>query len=519
MSKLVDGTLIALTAMLYALGYFFRGSVAPITDVLEIEFNATSSQIGFMSSLFWFGYMFLQVPSGILLQKLNTEFIVLISAFLFMIASGLFGLPFNEGDITLPSIIMLISGAAAAPLFLAICTLISQRLGHHYLPFIGGIVFFATAIFLFSANLLQAYLFQEFEIWRPVFWVLSIIVIIIFITVYLLSYMYRPKKNQTGNLSKPTPKPFRSPMIRYDDHIPNGHATKTNNERPMSNLSVGVKDTDRLLSDPDEGREPVFCCGVLVRYKSAIADPDADSDDLSVKRRSLWKSMKSASVNPWNYVLGFHWFSVAAIMISFNGLWLISYMSIKFGYSRELSTTISGTFYIAHAFGNIIFGKLSTKFQKKKVFFIICAVLLLSPIFIIYCHADTNMYVIILMNILSGFGTGVPSIVFAFVREYNDYYECSDIAGGIVNTMASASGFIVQWLIGVLIDYNWESRDGDFKEDGERDYSVSDYNLGFVTILIVIGMNVSMTLVLKETNGKKVQWDESKGCFRKFVCF
>ena len=488
--KFVDIILITLTAILYALGYFFRGSVAPITDVLETEFNATSGDIGLMSSLFWAGYFLLQIPSGLLLQHLSTEFVVLISAILFAITSGLFGLPFNKDNIILPSIIMFIAGTAIAPIFLAVLSLISQRLGRHYLPYIGGMVFFATTVFLFCANLLQAFLYQEFEIWREVFWTLSSIVIIIFIVLYIINIIdNRNKFKQMRTKTK----------SGYDEYI------EQSTDTPMSILSGN--DTDKLLTDSKTKKEPVFFGGIVVKYKE-------DKDE----GLSVWKSMKNAFMNPWNYIMGFHWFSVAAIMTAFNGLWLISYMSLKFGYSRELSTFISGLFYIAHAFGNIIMGKLSTKFQRKKIFFMICSVCLLSPIYIIYCSEDVNMFVIILMNILSGFGTGVPSITFAFVREYNDYYECSDVAGGVVNTIASSSGFFVQWLIGILIDYNWKQREGGFDEKDERDYNVDDYNLGFITILIVIGMNVILTLIMKETKSQKVSWDESKPFFVRFFC-
>ena len=49
------------TGWLYVISYFFRGSIAPITDVLEHEFNATSSEIGLMSSLFWLTYSLLLI--------------------------------------------------------------------------------------------------------------------------------------------------------------------------------------------------------------------------------------------------------------------------------------------------------------------------------------------------------------------------------------------------------------------------------------------------------------------------
>ena len=80
------------------------------------------------------------------------------------------------------------------------------------------------------------------------------------------------------------------------------------------------------------------------------------------------------------------------------------------------------------------------------------------------------------MNILSGIGCGIIPIGFALVREYNDFYKCSDVASGITNTIGKSSAFVMQWLMGILIDYNWENRNGGFDEHNERDYNVNKYS-------------------------------------------
>ena len=92
MQRFVNVTLITLGAITYLLTYFYRGSIAPITDVFETEFNATSSEVGFMSSVFWLSYFIVQIPCGIIIQFLKPEFILLISLILFTINTFLFSL-------------------------------------------------------------------------------------------------------------------------------------------------------------------------------------------------------------------------------------------------------------------------------------------------------------------------------------------------------------------------------------------------------------------------------------------
>eukprot|EP01083_Nonionella_stella_P175837 613562_1 len=47
--------------------------------------------------------------------------------------------------------------------------------------------------------------------------------------------------------------------------------------------------------------------------------------------------IKSAFCNLWNYVLGMYFFSFAAIILGFNGLWLIPFLMNKYGYERPLA--------------------------------------------------------------------------------------------------------------------------------------------------------------------------------------
>ena len=62
MQRVVNFILIGLGSITWLLAFLFRGSIAPVTDVFEREFNATSSEIGFMSSVL------IQIPSGIMVQ-------------------------------------------------------------------------------------------------------------------------------------------------------------------------------------------------------------------------------------------------------------------------------------------------------------------------------------------------------------------------------------------------------------------------------------------------------------------
>merc|ERR1719242_1197073 len=227
-----------------------------------------------------------------------------------------------------------------------------------------------------------------------------------------------------------------------------------------------------------------------------------DDDDLSIMRK-----FKLVISNPFNWVLAIHLFAVNTIQCAFNGLWLINYMRLKYNIDRSTSTMISGSFWISFAVGLIVVGRIGSTYKKRKmIYYLTMFLVFVPPSVVVYGDSNMPLFFIYLCNILSGFGMGVVAIIFVVTREYNDENESSDIATGFVNSVGISAGFICQYLIGLLMDYHWEQRGGDFV-DG-RVYEVSDYNFGFMVMPIVGAMGIITSILVKETNGKTVHWNK-----------
>ena len=74
---------------------------------------------------------------------------------------------------------------------------------------------------------------------------------------------------------------------------------------------------------------------------------------------------------------------------AFNGLWLINYMRLKYDLNRQTSTMISNTFWLSYAVGNVIIGKLSNKYKKRKIFYLLTMfILFVPPSVIVYGNED-----------------------------------------------------------------------------------------------------------------------------------
>merc|ERR1719203_993759 len=94
------------------------------------------------------------------------------SSFTFCIASSLFGIVESD-SVILPAVLMLICGVSAAPAALCFLALVSKRLSNDHLASFGGIMFGTNAAIIVSGNMFQAYLFQQYAVWRPVYWFIA----------------------------------------------------------------------------------------------------------------------------------------------------------------------------------------------------------------------------------------------------------------------------------------------------------------------------------------------------------
>eukprot|EP01083_Nonionella_stella_P239748 838817_1 len=425
--------IVMLGGLTYCLIFFYRGSLSPIVDVLEQEFQATSSEIGQISSLFYVGYTIVQIPCGFALEILSAEFVILTACLGFSSTSFLFGL---SQDTRFASTIFSVAGILGAPGWLACIALIGQRMGNNSVPLWSGIQLFYTYFFLMGMNTLQAYLWDEHHIWREVYYVIAgscLLVSVVFVAFNMCDNAHLSAKHNKG------------------------------------------------------------LCLSIFRERNASS------------KRSI-NLIKLAFCNPWNYVLGLYVFAVLGVVLGFNGLWLIPFLMTKYGYERKLAAVISNLFFISSAIGGLVMGKLSTKFKKRKIFLIVGSVMLCCSSLIVHLGPETNILIITTLNCASGCGAGIFGVAYAVVREYNVFYNCEDIAGGLVTTIGSLAGFVVQFVIGCLMDVHWLQRKGQMDDGkGKRIYIGNDYEFGFISIDIAICVAIIVSLIIKETNGQMVE--------------
>ena len=450
-------------------GYFFRNSISPIVDVLEEELDTTATGIGFLGSFIHFMYFMWQIPFGILTQFVPGRHILPAFSFVLGVTIFLFSI---SNNVIFGTITSALCGFAMAPSWLCFVRIIDDVFTRAQVPFVIGVQMTMTYGGLFALNYVQAEIYQRYNDWRTVFIVLSIACFVSGLVLMTLFYVHHRK-------------------MQWNDRTAL-HRNESLTSRELADLAKGSKtttDQTRLLS------ESKTC---------------SDSDSKQ-KINEMVRAFKRGFSLKWNWILSLWGFSGLCLVNGFIGLWFISYLMIKFGYSRSTASLISGSFYLLRAVSAPIYGRLAMKYSKRVVFLVFGSCLWICTLIIVYVlQSDAMLGVVITLNFVSGFGAGSWGIMWCLQREYNAYYNCKDMAAGLVNTLINAAGFVTQLLIGEVLDIRWVMRDGDVDENGVREYNTADYDYALLVLPAVVFLAVVSALLLKETNGENLDYSDSQ---------
>jgi fucose permease len=100
-----------LGALLYAIGFFQRTAPAVMTKELMTEFDITAAALGQLASFFFYVYVIMQIPTGILSGILGPRRLMIISAVLTAAGTFIFA---NANSFFLAATGLLLVGGAVA---------------------------------------------------------------------------------------------------------------------------------------------------------------------------------------------------------------------------------------------------------------------------------------------------------------------------------------------------------------------------------------------------------------------
>ena len=385
-----DWIIIFFVCQVYTFGYWIRGSLAAITDVLEEEFNGTATQIGLLSSILYLSYLLFQLPSGLLLQIFSGEFVIIVSAFGLALSSLAFAYSPNF-ELAIP--FHFLNGVFVAPAWIAAVSVASERFGSSNTALSTGIMIFWCKLWIVALNTFQAMIYEQYETWRVPFIGLTVILSLIAVLMTVAVLLETKPNADSIDFVDSIDGVAEQELDSFE-----GTPTAVKSSSNGYHQSGYHDDRSPLISKRSNPKsQRVRCC--------AIYRADAKDKSFCDRLRKMWLSLSRTLKNPYNYLLGIWGFCACSVAYALGGLWLVSYLMLKFGYSRSLATFIVGVFYLGMAFGSLAFGRFANKYKIRK-YVIILGVIMIG---IGSCS-------VILMKFLCGFGYGVVPVSFALIR-------------------------------------------------------------------------------------------------------
>ena len=242
----------------------------------------------------------------------------------------------------------------------------------------------------------------------------------------------------------------------------------------------------------------VLVCVFVRNRPSHAADDDVTAQDVQTGDGHEWTRlgaalrMSLASRDVWKMAIVAA--TMAGPMLVLGGLWGTPYLMAAYGLSRPEAAFFMSLLLLGWAFGAPFAGWLSDRIGRRKPILIAGCLLVSIMLTIVFIAPGLPFWLVLMCLVLTGVSGGAMTACFGLVRDVMP----PGIAGastGIVNSATVASGAILQPLVGLALDLQWDGT----VSDGARQYAAADYRFAFLLILATALAGLVTAFRLRET--------------------
>lgn len=243
------------------------------------------------------------------------------------------------------------------------------------------------------------------------------------------------------------------------------------------------------------------CFATLLGLAIAIFvrnSPDEQSDPKPVTKQS-WSSFLDTLVSALTqrevWLISIVAMTMTGPMLAFAGLWGVPFVMAEYQLPRPEAAFCVSMMLFGWAAGAPAAGWLSDRIGRRKTPILGAAAVQVVLMGTIVLAPGIPISVLTVMMFAIGMAGSGMVISFALAREVTDPVIHGSVSG-IVNALTVASGAILQPVIGVLLDWQW---DGTLVE-GARSYSADQFRLAFWSLLAWTATGAVLATRLRETN-------------------
>lgn len=168
----------------------------------------------------------------------------------------------------------------------------------------------------------------------------------------------------------------------------------------------------------------------------------------------------------------------------FADLWGVSFLTLKYGLSREVAAKVLSWSYVGTCGGVIFIALVSNILKQVRLLIGIASAAVTVLMAVIVFVPDLSNTTISVLLVLLGIFVGAEILCFSKVCQENDINVAATVTG-FLNFVVTIGAAFVQQMVGGLIQWFWN---GEVNSEGLPIYHVSDYQQA---LSLVIGISFS----------------------------
>lgn len=230
-----------------------------------------------------------------------------------------------------------------------------------------------------------------------------------------------------------------------------------------------------------------------------VRDRPRPSGTGAAPRVSMIAALRHVASNPQTWVAACLGGALVGPVLAFGGLWGVPYLMQVYGIERTAAAGATSLFFVGFGLGAPILGWLSDHIQRRRTLLIMATSISLTTLLLLLLIPGLPLSVVSALFGFHGVGAGAMVLSLATAREHNR----PDMTGavyGLVNTAVVGGGALLQPLIGLLLDLQWDGQ----MAAGARVYAVDAYRWALAVLPMVSLIGLIAALLTRETHCRQV---------------
>jgi len=434
----------------YVVVFFHRLAAGVVRQDLVESFGITGTTFANISGTYFYAYLLMQIPSGILADSLGARKTVTVGMLFAGVGSVIFGL---APTVALLYVGRLLVGLGVSVVFIAVLKVLGEWYYDREFGTMSGLTTFVGNMGGVIAQTPLALLVAYFT-WRSTFVAIGILTLGIAVLSYIIV------RNTPKDMGLPSIKDIEREADQKEDN--DREEDSENGKKERSQIAVTVETNQREI------QRPTILKGLLGALKN-------------------WRT--------WPAFIGFTGFFGSFIVLT--GTWGQSYLVDVYGMDSASAPNYLTAAVFGLAIGGIVIGKISDKIKYRKLpMMIFAGVYLLTWGIIVFTDGGMPPVEILFpLYFILGFSCAAFILGWACAKEVN-HPALAGIAMSIVNIGGFLGGAVLPTMIGNVFDTYvgiWSYQE--------------IYQRAFLYCFIAVAIGFIATFFVKETRCRNIYFD------------